>query len=326
MRQDRTITPCGPQPFARVDGQGINVATLSDAVAKILDRLDQGLGFTLFTLNLDHLDKRRTDPAFRAAYARATFVTADGAPVVALARRQGAVLSRSTGADLIEPLCRAASVSKIPIYLFGSSQEVLARAAAELRRRCPGFEVRGTEAPPWGFEPDSDDADAAGRRIAASGARLCFVALGAPKQEIFADRMAQLTPGVGYLCVGAGLDFLGGGQNRAPVLAQRLNLEWFWRMAGNPRRLGLRYARCAVLFARLLLSADRPSADRPVVDQAGATQPGRGQNPGLILGSALQAPQVARRPHLEIIHTLEPRLQQSRAPRRLHLRDVSAAR
>jgi UDP-N-acetyl-D-mannosaminuronic acid transferase (WecB/TagA/CpsF family) len=46
------------------------------------------------------------------------------------------------------------------------------------------------------------------------------------------------------------LDFLGGAQRRAPVFMQRYGLEWLWRVALSPSRLGARYARCAVLLAK----------------------------------------------------------------------------
>ncbi len=239
--------------LATLDGQKINVATLAEAVAGCMERLRAGRGFSLFTLNLDHMVKRRADPAFRDAYARADLVTADGAPVVRLARRQGARLERTTGADLVDPLCAAAAREGAPVYFFGSSDATLARAADELRRRHPGLIVAGHEAPPMGFDPRSPAAERAGAAIAASGARLCFVALGAPKQEILADRLSRRHPGVGFVCIGAALDFISGEQNRAPRVFQTSGLEWLWRLAGDPRRLAGRYARCAALLADLAL-------------------------------------------------------------------------
>lgn len=241
--------------FASIDGQPVNVAGPADLITAIVARAKGRETFTLFTLNLDHLVKRRLDPAFAQAYARATLVSADGAPIIALARRQGAELERATGADLVTPLCLAAAREGLPIYLFGSTAASLASARAALLAHAPGLDIRGLEAPPHGFDPASAAADAAGARIAASGARLCFVALGAPKQEIFADRMAARGEGVGYLCIGAALDFLSGEQRRAPTLLRRLGLEWTWRLVTNPRRLGLRYARCAALLAELVLLA-----------------------------------------------------------------------
>ena len=250
--------------LAEIDGQRVNVGTLPDAVAKAVRRVRKGEPFTLFTLNLDHLVKRRTDARFREAYARAHLVTADGAPVVALSRKQGASLSRTTGADLVLPLCKAAAAERIPVFLFGSDQHVLECAADVLREQAPGLDVRGCTAPPHGFDPFSPEADAAGAAIAASGARLCLVARGAPKQELFADRMAARGWPVGWVCIGAALDFVAGAQNRAPAAFQKTGLEWTWRLLTNPRRLALRYAKCARLMLELtLLGSNRPVVDQP---------------------------------------------------------------
>ena len=186
-------------------------------------------------------------------------VSADGWPVAALARREGAAVERVTGADLVVPLCAAAARERIPIFLFGSTDESLAGASAELRRKFPMLDVRGMKSPPMDFDPMSPSAVTMAELIAASGARLCFVALGAPKQEFFADAMAARFPEIGFLCVGAALDFISGHQRRAPKIMRTLNTEWLWRTMVNPRRLAARYASCAVVLVEVLfrISAGR---------------------------------------------------------------------
>ncbi len=246
--------PAIPSTLATIDGQFVNIASSGDLVRAAIERLDAGLGFTLFTLNLDHVVKRRSDVSFRQAYSRATFVTADGAPVVWLASRQGARLKRVTGADLVVPMCEAAARAGHPIALFGSSNGALAESAARLRRMFPRLDIVFIEAPPQGFDPASNAASDAARRIAATGARLCFVALGAPKQEAFADLMAPLHPRIGFMGIGAALDFIAGEQRRAPEMFRDRGLEWAWRLGSNPRRLATRYARCAAVLARLALA------------------------------------------------------------------------
>ena len=62
-------------------------------------KLSMGEGFTLFTLNLDHFVKMRKDLAFRHVYRKADFTTADGWPVVWLAKRLGQTLQRTCGSD-----------------------------------------------------------------------------------------------------------------------------------------------------------------------------------------------------------------------------------
>ncbi|PPQ29037.1 hypothetical protein CCR94_16620 [Rhodoblastus sphagnicola] len=212
-----------------------------------------GLGFTFATLNLDHLVKRRAHRAFREAYARATLVSADGAPVVALGRRQAPALSRTTGADLLRPLCAMAEREGLPVAFFGSTEQVLGGATARLRKEFPELRIAFVESPAFGFDPYSDEAAEGGARIVASGAKLVFLCLGAPKQELFADRLAQIHAGVGFIGVGAAVDFIVGAQTRAPRALRRLGLEWLWRAASNPRRLAGRYAQCALLLARIVI-------------------------------------------------------------------------
>jgi exopolysaccharide biosynthesis WecB/TagA/CpsF family protein len=108
-----------------------------------------------------------------------------------------------------------------------------------------------------GFDPTSPAAAAILHDVAASGARLCFIALGAPRQEMLAARGRHLAPAVGFAGVGAGLDFIAGAQPRAPAWIQAIAMEWFWRMASDPRRLAARYGRAALALPGLWRGALR---------------------------------------------------------------------
>ncbi len=72
-------------------------------------------------------------------------------------------------------------------------------------------------------------------------AEVTFICLGSPKQELwFLENRHELPPGI-YVGAGAAIDFAGGAKKRAPVLAQRIGMEWVWRLAQEPRRLARRY-------------------------------------------------------------------------------------
>lgn len=260
-----------PAPLAVIDHTPVNIATQADLVHLITFDALTGRGGTVFTLNLDHLVKLGQDRAFRAAYDAATYVSADGAPVVTMARRQGAAhVVRVTGADLVRPLCAAAALAHIPVHFFGTRMETLEATRAILEAEQPRLSVVGLESPPYGFSPFGADARAAAERIAESGARICFVALGAPKQETFANFARQWAPQVTFVCIGAALDFIGGGQQRAPLIFQAAGLEWMWRLVHDPRRLGKRYLLSALyLFRYNVREALARLRRAPPADQAG---------------------------------------------------------
>jgi len=232
--------------LAYVDGWPIHVPNLATAIAKIIAKARERKGFTVFTMNLDHMVKLRTHRGFREAYARADMVTADGTPVAWLARFDNPNITRTTGADLFIPLATAAADADLPVYIFGSSMPVLSKASKALVAASGGrIKFAGLVSPSIDFDPTGVEADAAIADIKKSGAALCFVMLSSPKPEIFAARAVEKGCTAGFVCVGAAADFVAGTQIRAPMILQRYGLEWAWRLGNNPRRLAARYAACA---------------------------------------------------------------------------------
>ncbi len=234
--------------------------TVSDR-ADLLDDLGQymanGRGFALATLNLDHVVKLRESQAFARAYLTHTHVTADGNPIVWLLRLAGQRVSLIPGSELIVPLTEVAVGQGVSVALVGSTEDTLALAAARLKECIPGVAVVLQLAPPMGFDPTGAEADTVVTAIGDSGAGLCFLALGAPKQEILAARAYATLPGVGFVSIGAGLDFIAGSQRRAPRLVQMLAVEWLWRLAGNPTRFATRYGACLRVLPTLAMTALR---------------------------------------------------------------------
>lgn len=251
-----------------IEGVCINLATQNDAIEAAISRATRGDGFSLFTLNLDHLVKLRTSVAFRRAYSSAGLISADGAPIVWLARRQGATLERTTGADLVEPLLAQAAARGLSVYVVGPGPIAQEAGLARLKTTYPDLIIAGAETPRVpgddnGLAP-TFNVDALAERINASGARLCLLCLGAPKQELLAEALNRRCPTVGFLGVGAALDFIAGEVSRAPRWMQVTGFEWTWRLISQPRRLGLRYARCALLFGELAIrSMIRQDRDPP---------------------------------------------------------------
>lgn len=237
-----------------VEGIKVDALSLTEASARICDELDREKSFSVFTINLDHVVKLRRDPNFAGAYQRAAIVLPDGFPIVLAGRLQGRSVSRTAGSDLIVPLCVEAARRGFPVVLFGTTIASLSGAARHLTTHIEGLDIAGAYSPPPDFDPLSEQASEGLEFIRNSGARICLLALGAPKQEVFADRCARDINGMAFICIGAGLDFLAGHQKRAPEIFRKLNCEWLWRLLLDPRRLARRYLECLYVFPSVLLS------------------------------------------------------------------------
>lgn len=226
----------------------VNIPNKAALLAAVASRFAARQGFALATINLDHLVKLRSNPAFLTAYAAQDFVVADGNPIVWLSRLARKPVSLVPGSDMVIPLAKLAAEAGVGVALVGTTDAALEAATAHLMREIPGLVVTMCHAPQMGFDPQGDDAASVLAEMAARKVGLCFLALSAPKQEIFAARGRTLAPQTGFASIGAGLDFLSGDQTRAPLWVRKIAMEWAWRALSSPRRLIPRYAACFAIL------------------------------------------------------------------------------
>ena len=197
------------------------------------------------TPNVDHIVRLDQQAAFKTRYKTADYIFADGMPVVWASKMTGHPLpERVTGADLFVSLCQSAAQEKLKVFVLGGMPGQENELLIDFARVYPGLQVEML-CPSMQFSPEGSEGDEALRRIAASGARIVFLCLGMPKQENFAFRMREEYPaGLAapvVMCVGAAMEFALGKKQRAPMWMQKTGLEWFWRLASEPRRLWQRY-------------------------------------------------------------------------------------
>lgn len=240
----------------------ISFATRAALMADLEARLAARQSFAVATLNLDHVVKLNRSKAFRAAYLGHSHIVADGNPIVWAHRLAGRPVELVPGSELVQPLAALAARLGVPVALLGGRTGTLDLAAERLAAAHPGLQVAARIAPPFDFDPEGPEAGACLDELATSGAGLCFLALGAPKQEILAVHGLTRLLDCGFVSVGAGLDFVAGHQRRAPVWVQKLAMEWAWRIASDPRRLSRRYLDCALILPKLSLAALQTRMER----------------------------------------------------------------
>jgi N-acetylglucosaminyldiphosphoundecaprenol N-acetyl-beta-D-mannosaminyltransferase len=226
---------------ATVLGLPIAAATMDAAVVRVLAT---AVGYVCCA-NVHMVTLARRDETLRAAMAGADLVTSDGMPLVWLLRRRHPWAERVAGPDLMAALCAEVAMRRLPVYLLGGGEVVNAALDAALRARWPDLVIAGRASPSVPDRPGPDPDRVAA--IRASGARLVFVGLGCPKQELWLAANAAAT---GAVCLGVGqaFDVLAGTAPRAPAWMRRAGLEWLFRLAREPRRLGRRYLVTNALF------------------------------------------------------------------------------
>jgi N-acetylglucosaminyldiphosphoundecaprenol N-acetyl-beta-D-mannosaminyltransferase len=231
---------------------GIRLDPLSsdEAVAAIGALIEAREPSYLVSVNLNYAMLTHRDPRLRAVNDGAALALADGMPLLWAARWRGTPLpERVAGSDLIFALAALAAERGYGVFLLGGAPGVADAAAANLRARYPGLRVVGTASPPF-RELTAAELDELIATIRAARPDLLIAAFGQPKGELWiAEHHRAL--GVPFCAqLGAALDFAAGRVHRAPKLLRRTGLEWAFRLAQEPRRLGGRYLSNFLFLAR----------------------------------------------------------------------------
>jgi N-acetylglucosaminyldiphosphoundecaprenol N-acetyl-beta-D-mannosaminyltransferase len=172
----------------------------------------------------------------------------DGMPLVWAMRSWGAeIKDRVYGPDFFE-LCMSKSVeSGFKHFLYGSTENTLEKLETNLKNKFENINISGSYSPP--FRPlTSEEEEAVILKINDSGANIVWIGLGAPKQEVFVDKIAEKLNAPVVVAIGAAFDFHAGTVKQAPDWMQDHGLEWLYRLVQEPRRLWFRYCYYNPLF------------------------------------------------------------------------------
>ncbi|HYO89711.1 MAG TPA: WecB/TagA/CpsF family glycosyltransferase [Candidatus Limnocylindrales bacterium] len=183
----------------------------------------------------------RERPDVMAALRGADMVAADGMPVVWLQKKLGAPFAeRVYGPDVLLALAEQSVDAGLRHVFYGGLPGVPEALAAALTQRFPGLKIAGAYSPPVAPVGPAPDEEAIAR-LNEMDADIVWVGLGSPKQDLW---MALHRPHLHaplLIGVGAAFDMIAGAKRQAPRWMQRSGLEWLYRLAQEPGRLGKRY-------------------------------------------------------------------------------------
>ena len=230
-------------PRANVLGVGIHAIGMREAVEYTGRLLAANTKAYVCLTGVHGVMEAQEDAELRAVLNRACLCLPDGMPTVWVGQHQGyRAMRRVYGPDYMLAICRQSLTSGYRHFFYGGGPGVVERLRARLKARLPGLQVAGVYTPPFGPLTAKQECELA-TAVAQTRPDIFWVGLSTPKQERFMaqylDRLdVKLMAGVG-----AAFDLHAGLRPDAPNWMKRYGLQWLYRMAQEPRRLGPRYLR-----------------------------------------------------------------------------------
>jgi N-acetylglucosaminyldiphosphoundecaprenol N-acetyl-beta-D-mannosaminyltransferase len=232
----------------------IDIISYSSAMDFLLEAASLGKFHKVFTPNVHHIYLVNKSIPFKEAYRDCSLSLIDGIPIIWMLKLlYGIHAEKISGSDMFISLFQKAYDKGLKIFLLGGIPGVAERAVENIRKNSSTSKNVISLSPPFGFELDPIADSKVIKVINEFNPHILFVALGAPKGELWIHHhSAQLKINIA-LSIGGGLDFAAGHQKRAPKWMQRIGLEWFFRLCNDPRRLFFRYFISNCFFIKIVV-------------------------------------------------------------------------
>ena len=197
------------------------------------------------TVNPEFLVTARKDEEFKRILNHTELNVCDGVGIQLMAKLlHGKKVERITGVHVAELLCKICAQERKSIFFLGG-RGVAEIAAFKMKEKYPNLKIAGfAEGKPTQFL----------EKVRTAKPNAILVAYGAPAQEkwlaTYNKEIPSLRLGIG---IGGTFDFWAGRFKRAPEFAQRMGLEWLWRLIQEPRVRGQRIWRAVFVFMNYVL-------------------------------------------------------------------------
>ena len=226
--------------YYKVLGTNVSAVNLESAASYFLKNADKRVNSYVCCANAHTTVFAFENLEYQKVLNKSFLTLPDGGPVAYEARKQKIDnVSKVSGVDFFEKILDLTKNTNIKHYFYGNKKEELLKFVDVIKEKYPCINICGYKESK--FRDLTDDEKKQLRNdIIESEANLVWVALGAPKQEMFCSELCEGTNAC-FIAVGGAFKVIAGLIPRAPKWMQDNSLEWLYRFIKEPKRLFKRY-------------------------------------------------------------------------------------
>ena len=219
----------------------LNIDVANITQKELLEQLVEGV---LITPNVDHLIKLQRDKDYYQVVKEAEWVVCDSKILFLCTKLlKNPLIESIPGSSFFQAFYEYhKNDADCRIFLLGGMNNVAQTAQQIINDKVVREIVVGAYSPSYGFDKKPEENVRIIQMINDSGATVVLVGVGCPKQEKWIAAHKDKMPDVKiWMALGATIDFEAGTIKRAPLIWQKMYMEWFYRFLQEPRRLFKRY-------------------------------------------------------------------------------------
>ncbi len=219
----------------KIFGVRIDRVDMDEAFNRFLVLLNRERTAVIYTPNTEMVMMAEKDKEFKDILNSADLIIPDGIGLIHASKIHHLGLTeRVPGIELMDRILKYCNATRRSVFFFGGKPGTADLAAQKILEKYPNIVVKGTENGYFSPEDENRIID----NINEAKPDVLFVALGAPKQEMWIAKYRKILNAHVSMGIGGSLDVYAGNVKRAPVIFQKLGIEWMHRLLKEPSRIG----------------------------------------------------------------------------------------
>lgn len=211
--------------LVKIQGFDVDSFTFEQAVDWAYSKHGQ-----IVTINPEMISAAQKNSDFAEIINSAELVVADGIGVEIGLKILGYKVKRIAGIDLGKALVEKFTASGKSVAMIGAKPGVVDSAIENLSKEYQNLNVV------YSHDGYFDNVEDIIESVISANPDLILVALGSPKQEFFIHNIKEKLPNSTLIGLGGSFDVWAGVVERAPIIYQKLGLEWLYRTLKEPKR------------------------------------------------------------------------------------------
>ena len=232
-------------------GFGVDLFTFEEALQYVHTCLKENNGMQIVTINPEMISLGNKDKEFAAVLNNADLVIPDGVGIKIALKIKGISQENIPGIEFSKKLIGLCELEGFSIGLIGAKEEVIQKAVQNIRNEHANLNITYIRNGYFDEEQEKIIVE----ELKAVSPRVLFVALGAPKQELFISKLKPQMPNTVFIGVGGSFDVWSGMVKRAPKIYQTLGLEWLYRTVKEPARFKRIFPALPMFLIQVIIEA-----------------------------------------------------------------------
>lgn len=213
-----------------LQGFPVDILTYNQALERAKSAIDNGENMQVVTINPEMVELAKKDKDFANVLKHSELVVADGVGIKIALKLKGVNQERIGGVDYSRSLIEMCARNNLRLALLGAKEEVINTVCQKLKCEFENLNIV------FSHNGYFNDENAILNEIKKACPQVLLCALGAPKQEFIIYRLKEMLQGCTMVGVGGSFDVFAGCVQRAPIMWQKLGLEWLYRTIKQPER------------------------------------------------------------------------------------------